>query len=181
MKKIRAIEFELNNKNIKIDRLTNELENAKKEKDDIDRKLTGSQSASKDLDNLLESQRSDKNKEGLGYSVVPPLPAQVYSPPKKDMSWTGFPEFANDTITNYNRPSAAIESNSDDFQNRKPSVAETGASSSTILSKPAIKFVKSTDGPTEIKTNKIMSLLMEDMCHLVKEDARLLAKEQSKP
>nr|GEY26187.1 hypothetical protein [Tanacetum cinerariifolium] len=26
-----------------------------------------------------------------------------------------------------------------------------------------------------------MSLLMEDMCHLVKEDARLLAKEQSKP
>nr|GEX35998.1 retrovirus-related Pol polyprotein from transposon TNT 1-94 [Tanacetum cinerariifolium] len=26
-----------------------------------------------------------------------------------------------------------------------------------------------------------MSLLMEDMCHLVKEDARLQAKEQSKP
>nr|GEU47727.1 putative ribonuclease H-like domain-containing protein [Tanacetum cinerariifolium] len=30
------------------------------------------------------------------------------------------------------------------------------------------------------KAFKIMSLLMEDMCHLVKEDARLLAKEQSK-
>nr|GEZ07472.1 putative ribonuclease H-like domain-containing protein [Tanacetum cinerariifolium] len=35
------------------------------------------------------SQRSDKNKEGLGYSAVPPL-AQVYSPPKKDMSWTDY-------------------------------------------------------------------------------------------
>nr|GEX65527.1 hypothetical protein [Tanacetum cinerariifolium] len=93
---------------------------------------------SKDLDNLLESQRSDKNKEGLGYSAVPP-PAQVYSPPKKDMSWTGLPEFADDTITDYSRPLPAIESTSDDLQNKNPSVTETGASDSTILSKPAIK------------------------------------------
>nr|GFA52704.1 hypothetical protein [Tanacetum cinerariifolium] len=67
------------------------------------------QIASKDLDNLLESQRSDKNKEGLGYSAVPPpFPAQVYSPPKKDMSWTGLPEFADDTIIDYSMPSLAI-------------------------------------------------------------------------
>nr|GFD50167.1 hypothetical protein [Tanacetum cinerariifolium] len=64
----------------------------------------GFESASKDLDTLLGSQRSDKNKEGLGYSVVPP-PAQVYSHPKKDMSLTGLLEFADDTITDYNRPS----------------------------------------------------------------------------
>nr|GEX51034.1 retrovirus-related Pol polyprotein from transposon TNT 1-94 [Tanacetum cinerariifolium] len=62
-----------------------ELEELKKEKEGLDSKLTGFQSASKDLDTLLGSQRSDKNKEGLGYSTVPP-PAQVYSPPKKDMS-----------------------------------------------------------------------------------------------
>nr|GEZ30390.1 hypothetical protein [Tanacetum cinerariifolium]GEZ37437.1 hypothetical protein [Tanacetum cinerariifolium] len=149
------IEFELNNKNIKIERLINELENAKKEKDDLDSKLTGFQSASKDLENLLESQRSDKNKEGLGYSVVPPPPAQVYSPPKKDMSWTGIPEFADDTITDYSRPSPAIESNSDDFQNRNPFVTETRASSSNILSKPIIKFMKSADRPTETKIDKV--------------------------
>nr|GFB78976.1 hypothetical protein [Tanacetum cinerariifolium] len=52
---------------------------------------TESSTASKDLDILLESQRLDKNKEGLGYSVVPPPLAQVYSPPKKDLSWTGRP------------------------------------------------------------------------------------------
>nr|GEY48365.1 ribonuclease H-like domain-containing protein [Tanacetum cinerariifolium] len=52
-------------------------------------------------------------------------------------------------------PSPAIESNSDDFQNINPSVAETEASSSTILSKPAIKFVKSADRPTETKTDKV--------------------------
>nr|GFB61757.1 hypothetical protein [Tanacetum cinerariifolium] len=44
----------------------------KKEKEGLDRKLTGFESASKDLDTLLGSQRTDKNKEGLGYSAVPP-------------------------------------------------------------------------------------------------------------
>nr|GFD59987.1 hypothetical protein [Tanacetum cinerariifolium] len=66
-------------------------------------KLTGFENTSKDLDNLLESQRSDKNKEGLGYNAVPP-PAQIYSPPKKDLSWIGLPEFVDDTVTDYSRP-----------------------------------------------------------------------------
>nr|GEZ90845.1 hypothetical protein [Tanacetum cinerariifolium] len=92
-------------------RLTNKLDELKKEKERLDSKLTGFQSASNDLDTLLGSRRSDKNKEGLGYSVVPP-PAQVYSPSKKDMSWTGLPEFANDTITDYSRPSPSIETDS---------------------------------------------------------------------
>nr|GEV18506.1 hypothetical protein [Tanacetum cinerariifolium] len=139
----------------RIESLTKELEELKKKKEGLDTKLTGFQTASKDLDNLLESQRTDKNKEGLGYSDVPPPPAQVYSPPKKDMSWTGLPEYADDTITDYSRPSPAIESTSDDLQNRKPSVAETGTSSSTILSKTAIKFVKAVDRPIENKTDKV--------------------------
>nr|GEZ70853.1 ubiquitin hydrolase [Tanacetum cinerariifolium] len=56
----------------------------KKEKEGLDSKLTSFEFAAKDLDTLLGSQRTDKNKEGLGYSAVPPL-AQVYSPPKKDI------------------------------------------------------------------------------------------------
>nr|GFD62793.1 hypothetical protein [Tanacetum cinerariifolium] len=57
-------------------------------------------------------------------------PAQVYSPPKKDMSWTGLPEFKDDTVTDYSWPSPAIESTSDDAQNRNPSVIEIEASPS---------------------------------------------------
>nr|GEY36619.1 hypothetical protein [Tanacetum cinerariifolium] len=97
---------------------------------------------SEDIDSLLESQRLDKNKEGLGYSSVPPPPAQVYSPPKRDLSWTCIPEFADDTVTDYSRPSPAIESTSDDAQNRNTYVPEIEASPSTISSKPFIKFVK---------------------------------------
>nr|GEZ59916.1 hypothetical protein [Tanacetum cinerariifolium] len=44
----------------------------KKEKEGLDNKLIGFENGSKDLDNLLGSQRSDKNKEGLRYNVVPP-------------------------------------------------------------------------------------------------------------
>nr|GEV49585.1 putative reverse transcriptase domain-containing protein [Tanacetum cinerariifolium] len=92
----------------------------------------------------------DKNNEGLRYSVVPPPPAQIYSPPKNDMSWTGLPEFKDDTVTNYSMPSPAIESTSDNAQNRNPSEA----SPSTILPKPFIKFVKANDSPTKSKTDK---------------------------
>nr|GEY19059.1 hypothetical protein [Tanacetum cinerariifolium] len=103
---------------------------------------------------LLGSQRTNKNKEGLGYNAIPP-PAQVYSPPKKDMSWTGLPEFADDTITDYSRPTPSIESNTSDLQNSNSSVSEHGESSSSIMSKPMIKFVEAADTPTVIKTNKV--------------------------
>nr|GFB83283.1 hypothetical protein [Tanacetum cinerariifolium] len=102
----------------------------------------------------LESQRLDKNKEGLGYSVVPP-PAQIYSPPKKNMSWTGPLEFSDDTVTDYSRPAPTIEGSPNDLQNKITSVTETGALDSTISSKPFIKFVKAADRPTENKTNKV--------------------------
>nr|GFC59523.1 hypothetical protein [Tanacetum cinerariifolium] len=86
-----------------------------------------------------ESKRSDKIKDGLGYSAIPPLPAQLYLSSKKDLSWTGLPECADDTdlswtglsecaddtVTDYSRPSPTVESVSGDDQNRNPSVSET--------------------------------------------------------
>nr|GEX69697.1 hypothetical protein [Tanacetum cinerariifolium] len=108
---IRGLEFDFKNKNTTINNLMHELEQVKKDKEGLDSKLTGFQSSSNNLDNLLGSQRSNKNKEGLGYSVVPPPPSQVYSPPKKHISWTRLSEFADDTITDYSRPSPNIESN----------------------------------------------------------------------
>nr|GEV09571.1 retrovirus-related Pol polyprotein from transposon TNT 1-94 [Tanacetum cinerariifolium] len=87
-------------------------------------------------------------KEGLESKLT----AQLYSPPKKDMSWTGLPEFADDTVTDYSRPAPTVESSLDDAQNRNPSVTATEASPSIITSKPVIKFVKEAERPT---TNKV--------------------------
>nr|GFB79578.1 hypothetical protein [Tanacetum cinerariifolium] len=37
--------------------------------------------------------RSDQVKEGVGNNDVPPPAADLYLSPKKDLSWTGLPEF----------------------------------------------------------------------------------------
>nr|GEX86274.1 hypothetical protein [Tanacetum cinerariifolium] len=146
-KKIRGLEYKTESSDDYIETLKKELELIKKEKEGLDGKLAGFQTASKDLDSLLKSQRLDKNKEGLGYSVVPPPLAQIYSSPKKDLSCTGLPEFADDTITDYSRPSPTIESNTDDT-NRNSFVSETRESPSIITYKPAIEFVKAAERPT---------------------------------
>nr|GEZ27304.1 retrovirus-related Pol polyprotein from transposon TNT 1-94 [Tanacetum cinerariifolium] len=70
--------------------LDKELEELKLEKDGLDEKLEGLLKASKNLDNVIESQRSDK----------------------KDLSWTGLPEFVDDTVTDYSRPSPTVASTS---------------------------------------------------------------------
>nr|GFD47636.1 hypothetical protein [Tanacetum cinerariifolium] len=46
-------------------------------------------------------QRSENVKEGVGYNAVPPPAANLYRSPLKDLSWTGLPEFADDTVTDY--------------------------------------------------------------------------------
>ncbi|GJX46741.1 hypothetical protein Tco_0271931 [Tanacetum coccineum] len=69
-----------------------------KEKESIDHKLAGFGNASKDLNDLLKSQKSAKDKTSVGfneYIVVSPPPTQVYSSPKKDLSWMGLPEFVD--------------------------------------------------------------------------------------
>nr|GEW38128.1 hypothetical protein [Tanacetum cinerariifolium] len=126
--KIRGLEFDVKIKNNKIKNLMNELE--------------------QEVKDLIRTRR-------VLDTVMFPLPAQVYSPPKKDMSWTRLPEFVDDTITDYSRPSPSVESNSSDLQNSNLSISDHGDSTSSIMSKPMIKFVKAADSPTDIKTNKV--------------------------
>nr|GFB76752.1 putative ribonuclease H-like domain-containing protein [Tanacetum cinerariifolium] len=61
--------------------LTNEVETLKEGKDVVDRKLARLLKSSKYLENIIESQMSDKDKEGVGYNVVPPPAADLYLSP----------------------------------------------------------------------------------------------------
>nr|GEX70846.1 hypothetical protein [Tanacetum cinerariifolium] len=112
--------------NSKIKDLT-ELEELKLEKDGLDGKLAGLLKASKNLDNLIESQR-------------------------ENLSWTGLPEFVDDTVTDYSRPSSTIASTLAEGQNKDSSTSEDVASPNTP--KPFVKFVKSKDTQSENKTDK---------------------------
>nr|GEX95401.1 hypothetical protein [Tanacetum cinerariifolium] len=55
--------------------------------------------SSDDYIKILKKELETLKKEKEG--DAPPPPTQIYSSPKKDMSWTGLPEFKDDTITDY--------------------------------------------------------------------------------
>nr|GEZ43486.1 hypothetical protein [Tanacetum cinerariifolium]GEZ43615.1 hypothetical protein [Tanacetum cinerariifolium] len=152
IEKIRTLKYYNQSYKESNESLKKKLETLQQEKEGVDGKLAGLLTTSKDLDNLIESQRSEKNKEGLGYTAVPPPTTQLYLSPKKDLSWTGLPECADDIVTDYSRPSSTIESTSKNDQNRNTSVSETVAS--PITSKPFIKFVRPKDSQFDSKTNK---------------------------
>nr|GEU56190.1 hypothetical protein [Tanacetum cinerariifolium] len=90
--------------------------------------------------------------------MLSPSPAQVYSPPKKDLSWTGLPEFVDDIVTEYSRPTPSIDtskSDTSDLQSSNFFISGLGELSGSIMSKPMIKFVKTANCHGVIKTNKI--------------------------
>ncbi|GJT82610.1 hypothetical protein Tco_1056952 [Tanacetum coccineum] len=89
-----VLKREVGVKQYKINMLKTEFEKVKHEKDATDFKIEKFGKASKDLDQLLGSQITDKSKKGLGYSAVPPPHPLIYNRPNKlDMSYYGLDEF----------------------------------------------------------------------------------------
>nr|GFD39963.1 hypothetical protein [Tanacetum cinerariifolium] len=128
IEKIKTLEL-YRESNLKcIETLSKQLETLKLEKEGVNGKLAGLLKASKNLDNLIESQRSDKVKDGVGYNAVPPSATDLYLSPKKDLSWTSLLEFVDDTVTDYSRLMPTIESTSEEGQNKNSSTSEDVAS-----------------------------------------------------
>ncbi|GJV33270.1 putative ribonuclease H-like domain-containing protein [Tanacetum coccineum] len=89
-------------KDYEINVLKSECEKVKQEKDGIEFKIEKFDKASKDLDQLLGSQITDKSKKGLGYSAVPPPHPLIYNRPNKlDLSYSGLDEFKEPEFKGY--------------------------------------------------------------------------------
>ncbi|GJT36091.1 putative ribonuclease H-like domain-containing protein [Tanacetum coccineum] len=74
--------------------LKTELEKVKEEKEGFEFKIAKFEKSSKDLDQLLASQITDKSKKGFGYNVVPsPHPLILNRPTPLDLSYSGLQEF----------------------------------------------------------------------------------------
>nr|GEV01301.1 hypothetical protein [Tanacetum cinerariifolium] len=105
----------------------------------------------------------DKDMKGVGfneYCAIPPPPAQVYSPPKKDLSWMGLPEFVGDNVTDYTRPIPSIDvpksvtkGQEERWKSNQPSFFKQGGSSVNVVTNPMIKFVKEFGCPNATKVN----------------------------
>nr|GFB21841.1 hypothetical protein [Tanacetum cinerariifolium] len=181
IKKIRTLEM-YRASNLKcIKTLDKELEDLKLEKDGLDGKLAGLVKASKNLDNLIESQKSDRVKEGVGYNDVPPPAADLYLSLKKDLSWTGLPEFVDDTVTDYSRPSSTVESTLAEGQNKYSSTSEDVASPN--IPKPFVKFVKSKDSQSEspeFVLNKKACFNCGDFSHLANDCKKRVQRDTTR-
>ncbi|GKF63925.1 hypothetical protein Tco_0187373, partial [Tanacetum coccineum] len=69
-------------------------EKVKEEKEGFEFKIVKFEKSSKDLDQLLESQITDKRKKGVGYNVVPsPHHLILNRPTPLDLSYSGLEEF----------------------------------------------------------------------------------------
>ncbi|GKA35917.1 hypothetical protein Tco_0722408 [Tanacetum coccineum] len=109
---VAALKREVACKNYKINVLKSELEKLKQEKDGIDFKIEKFDKASKDLDQLLGSQITNKSKKGLRYSAVPPPHPLIYNRPNKlDLSYSGLDEFKEPEFKGYGPENSKKESN----------------------------------------------------------------------
>ncbi|GKA19767.1 hypothetical protein Tco_0699682, partial [Tanacetum coccineum] len=79
-----------------------ELEKVKEEKEGFEFKLAKFEKSSKDLDDLLASQVTDKSKRGFGYTAVPsPHPLILNRPTPLDLSYSGLKEFKQPEVNEY--------------------------------------------------------------------------------
>ncbi|GJT79619.1 hypothetical protein Tco_1053961 [Tanacetum coccineum] len=111
-----------------------ELEKVKEEKEGFEFKLAKFEKSSKDLDDLLASQVTDKSKRGFGYTVVPsPHPLILNRPTPLDLSYSGLEEFKQPEVNEYgprdsslkpttvcNRESNNSKENTDDSLTQQP-------------------------------------------------------------
>ncbi|GJY40897.1 putative ribonuclease H-like domain-containing protein [Tanacetum coccineum] len=119
------------------------FEKVKQEKDGIDFKIEKFDKASKDLDQLLGSQITDKNKKGLGYSAVPPPHLLIYNRPNKlDLSYSVLDEFKEPKFKGYSPENSKQESNVD----KSSFVEGYGPNTSKSVSEVEPKKVRKNDG-----------------------------------
>ncbi|GJS48098.1 ribonuclease H-like domain-containing protein [Tanacetum coccineum] len=119
-----------------------ELEKVKEEKEGFEFKLAKFEKSSKDLDDLLASQVTDKSKRGFGYNVVPsPHPLILNRPTPLDLSYSGLEEFQQPGVNEYgsrdsslkpttvcDRESENSKENTDDSLTQQPkTVTETSS------------------------------------------------------
>ncbi|GJV03029.1 putative ribonuclease H-like domain-containing protein [Tanacetum coccineum] len=107
-----VLKREVGCKQYEINMLKTKFKKVKQEKDGIDFKIEKFDKASKDLDQLLGSQITDKSKKGLGYSAVLPPHSLIYNRHNKlDLSYSGLDEFKEPEFKGYGTENSKQESN----------------------------------------------------------------------
>ncbi|GKC45825.1 ribonuclease H-like domain-containing protein [Tanacetum coccineum] len=111
---IDVLKREVGCKDYEIGVLKIKYEKFKQEKEGIDFKIAKFDKSTKSLDEMLESQITDKSKKGLGYNIVsPPHPLIYNRPTKLDLSYSGLNEFKQPEFNGYGPRDTVLKSTID--------------------------------------------------------------------
>ncbi|GKA45771.1 putative ribonuclease H-like domain-containing protein [Tanacetum coccineum] len=81
-----------------------------RENEGFEFKIAKFEKSSKDLDDLLASQITDKSKKGFGYNVVPsPYPLILNRPTPLDLSYSGLEEFKQPEVNEYGPRDSSVK------------------------------------------------------------------------
>ncbi|GJX35787.1 hypothetical protein Tco_0247344 [Tanacetum coccineum] len=124
--------------------LKTELEKVKEEKEGFEFKIAKFEKSSKDLDDLLASQVTDKSKKGFGYNVVPsPHPLILNRPTPLDLSYSGLEEFKQPEVNEYGsrdsslKPTTVCDRESDNSkENTDDSLKQQQKTDSSLVKSP---------------------------------------------
>ncbi|GKF05958.1 hypothetical protein Tco_0036626, partial [Tanacetum coccineum] len=95
--------------------LRTELEKVKEEMEGFEFKIAKFEKSAKDLNQMLESQVTDKSKKGVGYHVVPsPHPLILNRPTPLDLSYSGPRDSSVKPTTGCDKESDNSKENTDD-------------------------------------------------------------------
>ncbi|GJT07745.1 hypothetical protein Tco_0842207 [Tanacetum coccineum] len=109
-----VLKREVGCKDYEISVLKTEYEKFKQEKEGIDFKIAKFDKSAKSLDEMLESQITNKSKKCLGYNVVsPPHPLIYNRPTKLDLSYSGLDEFKEPEFNGYGPRDTVLKSTID--------------------------------------------------------------------
>ncbi|GJU92103.1 putative ribonuclease H-like domain-containing protein [Tanacetum coccineum] len=101
-KEIALLKRSVGSKEYQLGLLRTELEKVKQEKEGFDFKIAKFDKSAKDLNEMLESQITDKSKKGVGYNAVPsPHPLILNRPTPLDLSYSGLEEFKEPEVNEY--------------------------------------------------------------------------------
>ncbi|GKB25718.1 hypothetical protein Tco_0865119 [Tanacetum coccineum] len=179
---VAVLKIEVACKDYEINVLKSEFEKVKQEKEGIIFKIEKFDKASKDLDQLLESQITDKSKKGLGYSAVPPPYPLIFNRPKKiDLSYSCLDKFKEPEFKRYGPENSKQESNivcdkkSDDSKENSDNslVKEQVSKYTSSFVGSSLNVDKETIFPVDKKVESVKPKIYEKP---VKKSVRLSAK-----
>ncbi|GJY71176.1 hypothetical protein Tco_0474879 [Tanacetum coccineum] len=136
--------------------LRTELEKVKEEKEGFKFKIAKFEKSAKDLDQMLESQITDKSKKGVGYHVVPsPYPLILNRPTPLDLSYSGPGEFKQPEINEYGPRDSSLKPTTKEpkkaRENNDAPIIEDWVSDDEDEVEPIPKVEKKTVIPTATK------------------------------